>query len=294
VQYQAFEPAEGRFEWRVRATVRDGEVQEPLSDWSPWQTNYYYRSALARIRMTQTLRVGVSKDYLKPFFYHDEKLNDLDGIDIRVIRSLLPLLAKVLAVPAIHAKYIPNSWLEGNSADLSSGITDLAIGDTSIVAEREQQYHIKFSKPYWFDKMALVSARPIKNLSTARLTAWRGTTYEQVARQLTSAYEPSTNIPEMFEKLSQGKVDGFIDAAEIAGKSMAQNAVSKLTIKVLSKSEVPAEFAQRVGYPSPTAIYVNEREIDLLDELNGILSSLEGGEALARIQSDFDPVSAGP
>ena len=296
VQYQAFEPAEGPFEWRVRATVHSDEPRDSLSDWSPWQTNYFYRSALTRIQMTRTLRVGVSKDYLKPFFYHDETLNDLDGIDIRIIRSLLPLLAKALAVPTIRATYIPNSWLDGNSDDLRSGATDIAIGDTSIVPEREDQYHIKFSKPYWLDRMALVSdrARPIKDVSAARLTAWRGTTYEQVARLLTSAYEPSSNIPEMFEKLEQGKVDGFIDAAEIAKKGMTQNGISKLTIKVLSQSEVPAEFVQRVGYPSPTAMFVNERETDLLDEVNRILSSPEGGEALARIQIDFAPAPERP
>jgi ABC-type amino acid transport substrate-binding protein len=296
VQYQAFQPPEGQFEWRVRATAHDGEAQEFLSDWSPWQTNYFYRSARARIRMTGTLRVGVSKDYLEPFVYYNETLNGLDGIDIRVIQSLRPLLAKALGVPTIDAKYIPNAWLEGNSDDLGSGATDIAIGDTSIVPERETKYHIKFTKPYWFDKMALVSyrTRPIKDISTTRLTAWRGTTYEQVAQQLTSTYESSTNIPEMLDKLAQGKVDGFIDAAEIAAKSAAQNALSKLTIRVLSQSEVPAEFAQRVGYPSPTAIYVKESEIDLLDELNRILSSPEETAALARIQAEFVPAAERP
>ncbi len=292
VQYQAFEPAEGPFEWRVRAAYQDAEAQELLSDWSPWQTNFYYRSTLTRIRMTRTLRVGVSKDYLKPFIYHDETLNDLDGIDIRVIRSLLPLLAKALAVPSIQAKYVPNSWLEGNSADLRSGATDVAIGETAILSARESKFHIKFTKPYRHGLMALVSARahPIRNISTARLTAWEGTTFEQVAQQLTNAYESSTNIPEMLQKMSQGKVDGFIDAAEIAWNSLARNALSELNIKIISRDDLPAAYKRSNEYPGADGMYVAEREIALLDELNRVLCSPEEQETLNRIQRDFPTI----
>jgi ABC-type amino acid transport substrate-binding protein len=291
VPYYAFEPPEGEFTWRVRAERRYLEKAgwTAVSDWSPWQRNAFYRSTLERVRRTRILRLAVSKDYLKPFIYSDETSNDLDGIDIRVSRGIGEILAKSLGLPAIQIEYKPNSWLEGNASDLKLGIADLAIGDTSIEKSREEAYHIRFSIPYWYAGMAIVTLKdyPSTNLTIARLTAWRGTTHEQVARLLTTSYEPSSNIPEMFSKLESRTVEGFIDGTEIAWHTVSRAARGRIAIKTLEVHEIPDDFKKAHPYPVPSGLYVNERETELIEQVNQALISREGVQLLRRVTEAY-------
>jgi ABC-type amino acid transport substrate-binding protein len=255
----------------------------PLSSWTSWQSNFFYRSALQRTKLTKIIRVGISRDPLAPFLFYDEKTNDAEGIDIRVIKRLCLLLARRWGIPSLRIEYKPNTWLEGNAADLKNGETDVAIGEMSILSSREQ------TKPYWHEKMALVTLRehPIKSLKEARLTSWLGTTYEQVAKELARSYEPSNTLPEMHAKLARGDVQGFIDGAEIVIHLTSAEARAKLDIHVLEADELPEEFRKQTSYPVPDGLYVNQEQTELLEELNQVLASTEGESELKQIASSF-------
>lgn len=283
--YHAFIPLEEQFQWRVIAEQKTGIRWKKYSEWSTWQSNKYYETALQRIKKTKVLRVGVSEDYLPPYIYHDNVHDKLDGIDIQIIQLIRNKLVNLLGIDYLNIDYHPNEWLSGNSIDLRNYITDIAIGETAILKEREDKYHIKFTHPYWWSHWALITKKnnKITDFSLLKLTAWRNTTFEQVAMLLTKNYVESNNITEMFDKLTKGEVDGFIDNIYILNYYIKWRKTTNYEMRKLRKKDIPEKFRQKTGYPVPAGIYVDNRENDLLLILDNILKDSRTKENIYQI-----------
>lgn len=278
--YLSWTPSfEGTFEWRVRAERKEHEGWRPASAWTAWQQNRFYHNVLSRIRATSTIRLGVSRDYVPPFIFHSEERQDLDGIDIRIVEELRERLKERLNLDTLRIEYFQGIWLIGNSEGLRNSVTDFAIGETAVLPERETQYRIKFTHPYYFGQMALVTkeADPGELLqretSNVRLTAWRDTTFAEVAGLLAGQFKESDNLAEMFQLLSEGEVDGLIDGAEVAHWAVHERGRGNYKIRILSSSELPLAYTAKTRYPIGSGIYVDERQKELLEFLNSLIDT---------------------
>ncbi len=287
--YYAFRPAEeGRFRWRACMQLKEsGKDWKQASEWSAWQHNAYYQNTLARIRLTGVLRVAVSLDYLEPFIFHNDETGSLDGIDIKVVEVVRAGLEAQIG-RAITLQYVPGKWLEGNSRDLTSGLADLAIGETSILRRREEEYRIRFTDAYWYESMALVtrSSAPVQAISDMRLTAWKGTIYETVARSLGRSYSSSVTVPDMFDSLSRSEVDGLIDGTTLANSNSRARG-GNFTIRVLTESELPQNLLSDGSYPTPAGLYVGDNEVALLESINTILRAVPATRRLEALRAEY-------
>jgi ABC-type amino acid transport substrate-binding protein len=143
----------GRRYFRVRA-VDPHAKDHPLSDWSATRRIAQYDSSLRRIVATDTIIIGISKiDHNDLFKW---RTVEVDGIDIRLVKAIVAELpARIGKSHPLEIRFVRMAWDELLAAPAHAA-ADLVLAAISRGAERELQYGISFSEPYFCTTQALL------------------------------------------------------------------------------------------------------------------------------------------
>jgi len=292
-KYYFLKPNPGKFKWRVRWIVETGD--DSCSRWSVWQENELYHSNIQRISITNKVHIGITKDPIAPYYFFDKESKQDRGID----REVAELFAKRIGLKLGHRnlviQWIPRGWLKGIALALNQHQADFAVAQTTISSERERNNKIKFTIPYLYvphaiitrnDKYGSLNPTDLQNL---RVTAWRNTTGETMARALAKNFIPSDNAPILFHRLNTGEVDAIIDDFFLATYTIKTMPTSlyKYNIAAIPKENVPEKYLSEFGYPDPLGAFVNETATDLLKLLNEIVSSNSFHEEIKKITKQY-------
>ncbi len=294
-KYYNLKPSPGAFRWRVRWIIESGIDTKFYSRWTAWQKNELYHSNLQRIRMRKEIRIGITKDPIAPYYFFDQKSKSDRGIDREVAELLAKEIALKFDIMDITIHWVPRKWIEGIVSALKLHQADFAVAQTTISTNREMNYRIKFSIPYLEVPHAVITRKDrhetlaFSNLQNLRITAWRNTTGEDLARALTPQVIPSDNGPELFNHLNKGDVDAIIDDLFLAEHTVQTMSSSPYEYNVVEipKEYVPKTYLSEYGYPDPLGIFTCETETYFLSILNEILTSSSVRNKIDKIKNYY-------
>lgn len=285
----------GKFEWRVRSMIRSTNgAYRPESRWSAWQAQEFYRSVTQRIKMTREIRIAITKDPIAPFYFFDRKKRSDRGLDREIAELVVRRVAAHLQIKLSSVDWVPRPWLAGIAISLRRHDADFAIAETAISKKREAEYGIRFSSPYVRVPLAIIFRQDrvpnieLKDLKRYKFTAWRHTTAEALAKDMGLNVVPSSNAPELYRKLNDGKVDAIIDDYFLAAY-LAQSVESnhKYRIIPIPTESVPVVYKREFSYPTPAGIFVSETSSGLLGIINRVLAEAATKNAIARITKEY-------
>jgi ABC-type amino acid transport substrate-binding protein len=270
--------------WRVEAIARDGQVQA-TSDVGMFE---FYADSIDRIRHTGLIRVGVACSSQGEFAYFDEQQNRLTGYDIELTRWLAAQLLPDM--PTVRPIFLGYNWNKLLNS-VSRNEVDFIISTITITSEREEEFGLKFSHPYYRTKQAFVVLKDSGIRSTAelrgrRLAVQMGTTSEPVGEAFT---EPAklvrvANADIAYEALLKGQVE-----AVITDYDFAQGEVRKLgrpaAVIALQENDFPENYS---GVRSEKyGIAVAKPETNLLTRLNNAIDLATNANVLETLKLRF-------
>jgi polar amino acid transport system substrate-binding protein len=176
--------------WRVRA-VDTTEEHNPVSDWSSSHDIEQYESALKRIEVTKSFRIYMSKSVEQGIFrFISPETGKPRGFDVRLAETIADqLAAKMQLAPRLKVVTNNVTWEELLNAP-SAGVADMIISTISVRPQREEQFKLKFSRPYYQTTQSLIyrcgeADRPIRErLRGKRVGVQTGTTSEHLLTAL--------------------------------------------------------------------------------------------------------------
>lgn len=293
--YYSLRTTPGTFEWRVRRLTRSDKGQfRPESRWSSWQTQELYDSVIQRIKMTHEIRVAVTKDPIAPYYFFDRKRKTDRGIDREVAELVVKGIIAHLHVRQYRVDWVPRPWLAGMASSLQDHDADFAVAQTTISKKREAENRIRFSSPYLRVPQAIIFRHDripemkFEDLKQYRFTAWRHTTGEALAKDLHLNVTPSSNAPELYQKLNDGEVDAIIDDYFLAAY-LAQSVERGYSYSIIPipADKIPAAYKKEFSYPDPLGIFVSETSSGLLKMINGILKEAVTKKQIAHIRREY-------
>ncbi len=270
--------------WRVEAVDDHGHVIA-TSNVGHFE---HYSDTIDRIRSTGVVRVGVAYSAQGEFAYFDEAERRLTGYDIELSRWLA---SRVLpGEPGIRPVFVNYDWRQLLKS-VSRNEVDFIISTITITADREEEYGIRFSSPYYKTSQACVvlkesGLRAGKELRGRRLAVQTGTSSETVAEAFTEATRlyRSSSSEDSFDALLKGEVDAIITDFDFA-----QGYVRKLghaaAVIPLQESDFPDNYA---GTRSEEyGIAVAKPETYLLTRLNNAIDAAKRANILESLRLRF-------
>jgi ABC-type amino acid transport substrate-binding protein len=284
-------PRTNTFQWRVKA-VRAHDLHDEWTDWSEPQTNSYYSSAYDRIRRTGVVRFAVIDDEEPPYKFYDVERQDDSGITLEVSKLVAKELAAAVGRSVLRQELQPNTWLEGNSADLRNSIADIAVTSSTILTSREERYGISFTVPYMQSTLSIVTRvrdgeTDLAGLSGKRVTSWAGTIGEQLAAEASALFVSSASYMAMFEKLDRTEVFAVLDDSYVARHQVRLRANGSYVVHRIQPSELAAQPGG-FTYPQELGLYVARGEGALLTALNEILKRPAVKQQLQLIMKQYE------
>lgn len=165
------------------------------------------KDRLTEIVERGTLVIGTEGNW-SPWTYHDEKTNELIGLDIEIGK----LIAEGLGVKAEFAETAWDSILAG----VEAGRFDIACNGVGYTEERAKKY--EFSTPYVYTHTVLVTRgdneeiRTISDLTGKKTANSASSTYAALAEQAGATVTYIDTLGETIDLLIQGRVDATINA----------------------------------------------------------------------------------
>ena len=178
------------------------------------------RTVEQEIKKTGVLKVGIRED--SPLFgFGSEKAGYCADFANSLAENLSQTLGKTIKVDLVKST-TQNRW------DLvKDGKVHLECGPNTIVPEREKEYGIKFSQPFFVTATQVFASTDVteESLKTGTIGIIQGTTNEQEFRLV----YPDEQIKDSFESRSEGinavqekKIEGFAsDGILLAGTASA-------------------------------------------------------------------------
>jgi len=268
--------------WQVEAIDAQGQVRA-TSDLGHFE---FYASSIDRIRSTGIVRVGVACSDEGEFAYYDESKGRLTGYDIELTRLLAQRLMPSL--PGVRPEFVSYSWSRLLNSVRRNEV-DMIISTITITPQREEEYGLKFSKPYYSTHQACIVLEGSEVSSAAQLHGRRiavqaGTSSETVAE----AFTDSTNLERVassdiaIEDLVRGKVDAVITDYDFAQTQIRQLGQPATAFK-LQVSDFPENYnGVRV---EQYGIAVAKPESDLLQRLNNAIDSVRRDNQLQTLKA---------
>lgn len=268
--------------WRVEAIDRTGKVRA-TSDIGHFE---FYANSIDRIRSTGVVRVGVACSADGEFAYFDESQNRLTGHDIELTRLLAQrLMPEMENVKPVFVGY---SWNRLLNAVRRSEV-DFIISTITITPQREEEYGLKFSKPYYSTHQACIVLRD-SGVKTAaqlygrRIAAQAGTSSETAAEAFTESAKllRATSTDVALEDLMRGKVDAVITDFDFAQSQVRQLGRPANVIR-LHESDFPDNY--RGVRVEQYGIAVAKPESELLQRLNNALDAVKRDNQLQTLRA---------
>lgn len=270
--------------WRIEALDRTGRVTA-TSDVGLFEQ---YADSVDRIRRTGVVRVGVAYSAQGEFAYFDEQQNRLTGFDIELSRWLAQrLLADSKDVRPTFVNY---NWRELFDS-VGRNEVDFIISTITITPEREEEYSLRFSHPYYKTAQACIvlkqsGVRSVAQLRGRRLAVQAGTSSETVGEALTDSADlyRTANSAAALEALLRGEVDAVITDYEFAlgeVRSLGQAAA----VLAIGEDDFPAHY--RGVRSEEYGIGVARSEAKLLARLNNAIAAAERANVLEQLKLQF-------
>ena len=226
-------------------------------------------SRLDEIKERGKLIIATEGDW-SPWTYHDEKTNELVGLDIEIGK----LIAEGLGV---EPEFAETAW-DAILAGVDAGRFDIACNGVGYTEERAQSYD--FSTPYVYTRKVLVTRKGNTEINTVEDLAGKKTansassTYAALAESYGATNTPVDTLGETITLLTQGRVDATINAQVSIEDYLREHPDADIEIKQVLNGEP-------VVYP------VKKGETELVDAVNEILEAARQDGRLAEISLKY-------
>ncbi|MDC0934778.1 ABC transporter substrate-binding protein [Pirellulales bacterium] len=270
--------------WRVEALDRDGSVHATS------KVGYFerYVDSIDRIRSTGTVRVGVAYSAQGEFAYFDEQHGRLTGFDIELSRWLASRLLPDM--PDVQPIFVNYNWRQLFDS-VSRNEADFVISTITITPEREEEYALRFSQPYYRTAQACVvlkesGIRTVAQMHGRRLAVQSGTSSEPVGEAFTDSANlyRAASSEAAFDALLQGQVDAVITDYDFAQGEL-RNLGPSATAIAIAESDFPANY--RGVRAEEYGIAVARRESNLLNRLNNAIETAARANVLESLKLQF-------
>ena len=208
-------PLNSEFYWRVRSVDRDG-VSGSKGTWSEVRKFGVYESLVKRIEVTKKFRIGLF-EFDGDLLEWDESKTVPKGFNGELIKHIRKHLSeKYLGNDDLKIEQVAYSW-RGLFKAASRADIDCAISIITRTKDRERQWGIRFSEPYYETRFALVSKKenPIRDIDAlietkARILVNDGFRAQAAAEMLTGP--GNTVVPRTYQRV------GLLINAVISGQ----------------------------------------------------------------------------
>jgi len=273
--------------WRVR-TVDDLDAATPWSDTGKFEL---YRNAMERVARTRRLRVGISSSYVGEFAKLED--NQLTGLDIELARTIAARLGgNQLPKSTVEPEFIGFQWTSLLETP-RQGKVDCIISTITIKKDREIQYALKFSQPYYqtYQVAAYLNGSRITNVADIarhRIGVQDGTTADDVARAFVPSQEiaryPSTTV--LFQELLSGKIGVAITDQDFANREIRSlGAGDSISLMQFTKDLFPESFSGATE--ELYGIAVAQGQVELLTQIEATIDALKRDGTLKRLEEKF-------
>jgi len=279
----------------------DGE-NRPLSPWSEALPVTQYRNALERITRTGQVEIYTSDSLNQGFFMFTKRDGQATGFDIALARMIVSKLGRRLGLSReLKPLFVPVPW-ERLLSTPASGKADFVIASVTSRPERERQFGIKFSVPYYQTTLSLIhradtSIRSVRDaLPGKRVGVQDQTTSDAIVTLIEKGYtgrkKPSVvrfrQSLEALEKLqaATAAIDFVVADTPFAIGAVQMTRAS--TGDVLASTEfTAADFPPTASADmrsEPYAIAIRSAETKLVEHINAILNELNDAGALHALE----------
>lgn len=270
--------------WRVEAVDGNDNVLA-TSDVGYFEL---YENSIDRIRSTGSIRVGVACSVEGEFAYFDKEHGHLTGYDIELTRWLAPLLFP--ENPNVRPVFIAYNWNRLLDSVRRNEV-DFIISTITITPDREEEYGLKFTHPYYKTSQACVvfrdsGVRSPLQLRGRRIAVQAGTSSETVGVAFT---EPANlhrvETPEVaFEELIRRQVDAVITDFDFAQSQVRRLQIPAAVI-ALKENDFPSTYSgvRQEAY----GIAVAKNEADLVARLNSAIDQAASKGVLETFRQQF-------
>ena len=286
--------------WRVRAV---DSANAKMSGWSAPIKIDHYDSSLIRIQKTGLVSIYMSDSINEAFFKFEAKdvNSTLKGYDVAIADEITKNLGPKLGIKEpLKPVRLHVAWQDLLDAP-ASGKADIIISTITAFPEREAQFGLKFSRPYYCTTHSLVYRAPQKaNLPVPQLIAGKRvgvqskTTSEALLKEFIAENSAIQAVPfkqtdEVISALVGNKIDyGFTDTQFARA---AQPSYQGVEVRELID---PADFPSATKPERRTqkyAIAVRAGETELIDAIDQIIDEMRKdrlGELLEAAVREFN------
>jgi ABC-type amino acid transport substrate-binding protein len=280
--------------WRVRAVNSDNEK---ISGWSKPISIAHYDGTLTRIKKTGYVNVYMSDSFNQSFFKFAAK--DLKspprGYDVAVIREIVKRLPARLGINA-PLRYGPIyvTWTKLLNAP-AENLADIIISTITAAPDRETEFKIQFSKPYYCTRYSVIhrpprSAQPIPQIiANKRVGAQKGTTGEKLLNQFILEDKSIKLVDEKQASdagadLLDNRIDYGITDTEFALAEQRKYAVPLEVRELINPEDFPkgTKDEERV---QKYAVAVRSGEPELIEAIDKIIDEMRA-ETLGALLED--------
>jgi ABC-type amino acid transport substrate-binding protein len=292
---------QGELRWKVRP-VWQTALARKAGPWSEERHFTTYASSVDRIVARREIRVGIAEE---DGLFVRKTGAEMGGYEIELLRKIGErILAdrQIAAVPRIITELHvwSNAYFEELGKDES---LDVLASGISIDPQREEQFHIVFSKPSAQFPQTIVTARntrPFENgqLVLKKIGVPHPSTNENLLRKILGPeadarlvpHEGSGSYDRMLAKLLKGDLDGVAIDKPYTVKKIADIKKSldvELAVTDLDENVVPGVVLDRTGFA------LRKSDVRFLNEINKQMDSLSA-EKIALIAKYLPPGAVQP
>lgn len=205
-----------------------------------------------------------------PWTYHDEKTNELTGLDVEIGK----LIAEGLGVEAEFAETAWDSILAG----VESGRFDIACNGVGYTEKRAEKYD--FSTPYVYTHKVLVTRsdneeiKSVEDLAGKKTSNSASSTYAALAEAYGAVNTPVDTLGETIALLTQGRVDATINAQVSIEDYLREHPDANIKIVEVMAGD-------------PVAFPVKKGETGFVSAVNEILQAAREDGRLAAISMKY-------
>lgn len=229
------------------------------------------KSGLDAIKEKGTLVIGMEGNW-SPWTYHDEKSNELTGLEVDIAK----LIADGLGV---KAEFQEAPW-DALLAGVDAGRFDIICNGVGYTEERAKSY--SFTTPYVYSNKVLVVAedneeiKTVDDLKGKKTANSASSTYAALAEEYGATLVPVDTLGETMDMLVQGRVDATINAQVSVADYLKEHPDAKIKV-------VQVLAGDPVAYP----LHIGGEYRTLVDAINEILEAARQDGRLAEISMKY-------
>lgn len=300
--------------WRVRAgtgTNNNLDTFKPISPWSKTLRTTDYKNIYTRISKTKKLIIYTSNSYNQGIFKFSFE-NEASGFEYELIKLIRNKIFEKLDLAGGNIEVMPVKW-EKLLSKPREGEADMIVSSITIRKDREKEYELLFSEPYYETKLAIACRQDrvpkvqiqknkvLEILSGEHVGFQKGTTTVEVLDELNKIISKNTREKIQTTPYSEAResIDALIDSdvscvvADSPFIEASKNRLkedfdaAKINIIELDDSYFPTGFNSEL-VSEKYGIAVHRRENKLLKVIDEKIQELERNGELRKIEEQSE------